>query len=213
MDAPSSYAERVAYALDQCLDSGRSEDVHILASFLGNPDASDEIIDEGPKTSADETLARDTWIDVLHRYDPAGRTAFILERRMLAGLLHNDRWRTLLGCEADTTEFLIILTRCLQKDTGRLMFVSSDRAAHRALRIRVRAALSDWLPAGVAPGDFTLRDLACAFFGDAWCDFVYDNCGKDVALSQLIDTTRPEFLPGRLLPGVERLVENLPALA
>jgi hypothetical protein len=203
----SSYSGRVAAALAKFLHSGLHADIDDLARLLGHHYAS-----AGPGTPDDETVAISAWVTVLRRYDRTSSASSYTERCVLPGLLRNDRWRTLFQCEADAYAFVIVLTRCLRRGDARKAPLPAERDAYRDLRRSVHSVMAAWFQPGIEPGQFTLRDLANALFGEAWCATIYDGCSDKISLPHLIESTKPPFLPGRLAADVVQHAENLPAL-
>lgn len=205
MTAPP-YENRVAAALATFLHSKSRVDMHNLAHLLGHHNST-----IGPETPADEVVARTAWVTVLRRYDRSTAAATYTEQCMLAGLLPNDRWKTLFECEKDAYAFVIVLARYLRKEEARKVSPFGGET-YRAMRIQIQSAMASWFSLDIEPGALTLRDLGCAFFGDAWVSLVYDSRSDKITLSQLVDATRPPFLPGRLAMGSVQEAAILPAI-
>jgi hypothetical protein len=204
----ASYDDRVAHALADFLRQGRFTEIDALARILGHHFGS-----VGPETFGDELTVITTWTTVLRSYNPTFGAASYAEECMLTGLLRGDRWRTLFGSESGAYEFFIVLARYLRKDDARARNAGMYISGNRAFRLDVHSAIPAWLEPGIEPGEFTLRDLARAFFGEAWCAIVYDVCGDETTLSDIVASTRPPFLPGRLTYDTDPNERPLPELA
>jgi hypothetical protein len=140
----------------------------------------------------------------------AKQTVVYTEKAVLDSLIPTGKWRTLFQCEDDAYAFVSLLARYIRREDAKES--PSDRDMCVAFRIQGHTALIDWMPPGSTPGTFTQRDLACAFFGEAWCALVYDERSSARTLSELVELLRPPFLPGRLAIDVVQKVESLPTL-
>jgi hypothetical protein len=205
--APASYADRVANALDDFLNSGTIETIIVLAPLLWNSS-----LELGPRTPEEETVAEAACVKLLRCHDSKTHAATYAEQCVLTGLLVNNRWKKLFNCETDAYAFVVMLIRYLRKEAIRSGGAPNDQSEHRAFRLQVHAALATWMPADITPGDFMLRDLASAFFGEAWCVLVFDG-PKRTTLAALIEATKPVFLPGRLTSDLDPDFAPLPDLA
>lgn len=203
----TSYEERINQALTAFLHSGTYEDMKYLEPFIRRSS-----FDLGPQTPADELIAEAACITLLRRHDSTASASAYVERCVLTGLLANDRWKTLLSVETDAYNFGIMLIRYLRREDIRKIMAPYDQVAHRVFRFNVHAAMAPWLPSCIELGDFSLRDLASAFFGEAWCTLVYDERRNNTPLAGLIADAKPEFLPGRLTYEKSQDVHPLPEL-
>jgi hypothetical protein len=156
-----------------------------------------------PKTPADELLIKTTWLKVFEQHDTAVPFRS-LERRVLTGLLHNNRWHALFEREDTAHAFIFVLARFLWIDDIR-------GEPDIAILDLARTAMGVWVPPGADTQTWIYRPLAVALFGNAWCDLVYDT-RREVSLSALIRETRPSFLPGRLSGSSEKTFVPLPLL-
>jgi hypothetical protein len=203
----SSYADRVTHALSEFLITRSYADFEALAPLIG-----DGGVGVGPQSPADELNAEAACITLLKQHDSTSSAADYAQECVLRGLLYNDRWKKLFIVDTDAYEFVVMLTRYVRK-AGILNVLEPDRQeAHRAFKLQVYTAMRPWLPEScTTPGNFLLRELASAFYGEAWCALAFDDC-KGTTLSQLIATTKPMFLPGRIASDQGQDAHPLPEL-
>jgi hypothetical protein len=203
----ASYADRVAQSLAWFLHSGTHGAMEVLAPLIG-----DHNLGVGPHTHGAERIAGAAWVTLLRSYDRNIKAAAYAEQCILTGLLCNDRWKTLFQSEADAYAFIVMLVRHLCRAEMRVILQPVELRALQTLKTKVLEALAPWLPSCTEPGTFKLRDLTCAFFGEAWCSLVYDSSRDTFRLAKVIATTKPMFLPGRIASGQGQDVHPLPEL-
>jgi hypothetical protein len=191
LTGPPSYKDRVDSALAECMQGCTYVALHELSRLIGP--ANDP---GGLQSPEDEQIAITALTALLRRPHHRGTRLSVPEQYcMLEGLAHNDRWRELFRCEEDAYSFVILLS---------IAYANNHTTVHSVVR--------PWLPRDETELPFAQRDLARAFFGEVWCNFVYDSSDEWITLAQLIKSTRPQFLPGRLTSDPAGDAVDLPEL-
>jgi hypothetical protein len=210
-----SYAEHVEEALHAWQGGGQKEaDFDNLTSVLGCPYMDGVFATVVPTAPENESIVQAAWIAVFKERDPESPTAWRVERFVLAGVLQNDRWRTFLSSETSAREFVRLCARFLwMADMIETPGMPVGDATLSDIRGRLQQALTPWRLCTDQTIVFSSRDLASCFFGEAWCCFVYDTLDAGFSFIQTLDTTQPEFLPGRLTQPTVAVAEILPSIA
>jgi hypothetical protein len=214
----NAYQELAQQALAEWLRARTREVLYDLARVLGCACLRPPLVPDPnhmlPVTAEDEEVVKQSWLIVLQQHDATTTLAATVELHILEGLLTNNRWRELVQSEQDAYVFLGMIARYLrcQVSNGGTAMPLSDYRVHGAIGGLLRWSLSDWIQPRCIKGELTERDLACAFFGDVWCDLIYDVRENGSSLVTLMDETAPPFLPGRISSDNERVAMALPAL-
>jgi hypothetical protein len=166
----------------------------------------------GVRASATEALVLATWRTVLREYDPKGAMSWSMQAAMLEGLLRYNRWRTFVDTSEDATVLITLVLRYTTKgSTNSLNITAFDVPSAGRLSPMIQRMLSEWLAPTLVTERTTLREIATVLFGDAWCTLVAEP-GQGVPLAVLIESTRPQFLPGLITRAETVLPCPLPAM-
>lgn len=208
VDWAKVYQARVNKAMTRWLSYRQANNaMTALAELLDNP------LED---TLEQEAIIRRAWLEVFEKRDPLNPQIWQVERPLLEGLLCRDRWRDLMVSPDRAHGFVMLCARHLWLSERVTRQVGLDGSVTAdAVKVGLRTAFAQWLPSGLSAKDsnvFTRRDLGYVFFGEAWCTFVFDTASGNNLLANLVEGTRPEFLPGRLSLGLGQAAEPLPAL-
>jgi hypothetical protein len=151
-------------------------------------------------------------LQIIRSYDPDSAMSGWVARTVLHRLLDCDHWRSFMATEDDVYVFAVFVARFFNPYHVPAM-VAGDKQLWELTRVKLYHELKEWLPEYTESTQFDARTFASALFGEAWCALVYDAMPRGLLLPDLIASTHPPFLPGRL--GVDRaeVPLALPALA
>lgn len=208
-----SYAQKADALLSAWMSNKTLCSLRTLSELLGcNLDPREMHLTE-QTTDEDEKIILATWLRVFECYDQAADTALDVENRMLAALLRNNRWRVLFDNADRARRFTASVASYFWSRTPDAGVTEiSEGDIHYAMWVMLQEAMSDWIPPRPDGEVFTLRTLAIALFGMAWCTLVYDTKEASVTLAMLVEQTQPTFLPGRLSTFIDQEHAVLPDL-
>jgi hypothetical protein len=194
------YDERVAMLLANYLRP-KTKSVATLAAALGcrhmvRNASGWRIPEHKPNSINHEQIVLQALLSALHWHvrnkDRAPEDGLLL----LDGILRNERWKTCLSTMTSAHDFAMLLIR----QTSKLRDTKHGVHVH-PLMSPVRTMLNGWLC--LDPKTYTYippaRPLAEALFGSAWCDLMLPGAISErtpQVIEELIDSTRPSFLPG-----------------
>lgn len=184
-----------------------------LAALLGCSLTEEDLTPPYRRSEADEKVILSTWQTVFDALDPSTSDGWWTEVNLFVAMLHSDKWKTFFDTPARALRFTLIAARyfwSLQPEKG-IPQKGAD-AVRYAAWLLLQSALSPWLPARSENEIFTLRCMASALFGEAWCVLIYDAREKGTSMATMIETTCPAFLPGRLTTGYAVTAAELPEL-
>jgi hypothetical protein len=150
-----------------------------------------------------ERLTRDAWLAIFSNHVSL-RTN--MHQRILSGLLQNGRWAFLFKNEDSAARFIIMVVSHFE------IYANRSTERDRSLWHRLRSELDLWINPADTIHTMTIRSIANAIYGDAWCSLVYDTRPSFESSSGVIIRTKPDFLPGRLSLNAAPHLELLPDL-
>jgi hypothetical protein len=131
-----------------------------------------------------------------------------LEFSVLVGLLKNNIWRPIFEKPESARDFICFLLRYIERNKGPNTVTYAESVA-----MQLETAMAEWIAPGEVVTSYALRPIASALFGEPWCTFLLDSCAAGSSMSELIATTKPDFLPGRITTGPEQGNVDLPNLS
>jgi hypothetical protein len=121
---------------------------------------------------------------------------------LILALLKKNAWRLMFDDYESAFNFSVTALRCAESVT--------KRAEGSAVLMYLGDAMQDWIAPGVTRLSITPRTIAAALFGEAWCVLMYDSSGPSETFADILEQTRPQFLPGRLRTEPNEIAIEMP---
>jgi hypothetical protein len=180
----------------------------VMKAALAGENITEHVFYNPESTFADdEALIVRAWLAIHHAHDPKGKTAWLMESHIIAGILYRDRWKKVIATEEGA---YAIATMLLRYTAHRGMLSSRDAVElYSIVKGQLKVALTEWLGPQIVLEGFSIGDLSRALFGDAWTTFMLDEVTTAADIVDKINSTRPPFVEGRLPGGVS--IEGRPS--